>query len=49
MFTMDYADKSTINTIFYRKKGRNSNEDWQKTWDNMKNVVVVDAKEIKNN
>ena len=49
VFTMDYADKSTINTIFYRKKGRNSNEDWQKTWDNMKNVVVVDAKEIKNN
>ena len=49
VFTMDYADKSTINTIFYRKKGRNSNEDWQKTWDNMKNVVVVNAKEIKNN
>lgn len=49
VFTMDYADEPTINTIFYRKKGRNSNEDWQKTWDNMKNVVVVYAKEIKNN
>lgn len=49
VFTMDYADESTINTIFYRRKGRNSDEEWQSTWENMKNVVRVEAEEIKNN
>ena len=46
---MDYADKPTINTIFYRRKGRNSAEEWQSTWENMKNVVRVEAEEKKNN
>lgn len=46
-FVMDYSDVSSYNMIFYRKKGRDSKETWQSSWENLKsaNLVTVSATE----
>lgn len=44
-FVMDYSDISTYNMVFYRNKGRDSNGTWQSSWNELANVVTVDAKE----
>ena len=37
--------------IFYRRKGRNETQDWQKTWTALRkaDIVKVAAEEIKEN
>ena len=46
-FVMDYSQMSTYNMVFYRTKGRNASEEWQKTWKNLENeeIVKVEATE----
>lgn len=44
-FVMDYSDISTYNMIFYRNEGRNSEKEWQTSWDGLKNIVTVKAEE----
>lgn len=50
-FTMDYEDMGICNMIFYRRKGRNETQDWQKTWTALRkaDIVKVAAEEIKEN
>ena len=40
-FVMDYSQMSTYNMVFYRTKGRNASEEWQKTWKNLENAGIV--------
>ena len=44
-FDMDYPDTSTYNMVFYRNKGRDSNETWQSSWDGLADIVTVEAEE----
>lgn len=43
-FVMDYSQMSTYNMVFYRTKGRNASEEWQKTWKNLENAGIVKVK-----
>ena len=44
-FVINYSDVSTYNMVFYRKQGRDEEEDWQQSWDKLKDLVKVDANE----
>lgn len=43
-FVMDYSQMSTYNMVFYRNKGQNKDDEWQKTWENLERAEIVQVK-----